>query len=343
MQDARNRPMRACPDVGGRARDGSSHHDPAEKRGPDIGRALRHKLGVGAVMAPGHPVRDDRRQKRLDRAEERKADRIGQCQRQRGGVQRRKRRDGQKARQFAEPCADGFHRKPEDRHDDRGGNDRDQKPRPVRPDPLQPLNQDDSAQRDRHRRRGDRPACSPERLDLRPKRGRFTARQAHPEKILDLAGKDDDRDGGGEAHRHRIGNELDIGSQPQEPRRRHEDPRHQHRRGQPADPDLVDADRDKHDEGARRSADLEPRPAKRGHQRPADDGGVKPPLRPDTRGDGDGHRQRQRHDGDRQPGDQVGAKGATPVALPKDRNEFGKELLRKARDCEPRAMFHDCR
>jgi hypothetical protein len=46
--------------------------------------------------------------------------------------------------------------------------------------------------------------------------GPAPCRQRQAEQVLDLAGEDDDGDAGGEADGHRIGDELDVGAEPQE-------------------------------------------------------------------------------------------------------------------------------
>jgi hypothetical protein len=51
-------PMRAGADIGGGAGDGAGDADAAEQRRADVGDALRHQLAVGAVAAAGHAVGD---------------------------------------------------------------------------------------------------------------------------------------------------------------------------------------------------------------------------------------------------------------------------------------------
>ena len=65
------------------------------------------------------------------------------------------------------------------------------------------------------------------------------------------------------------------------------------------------------------------------HQEAADDGGEKPAVRRHAGGDRDGHRQRQRHDGDGQSRDGIGAEIQEPIALAQDGDEFRSEKLRK--------------
>ena len=58
-------------DVGGGAGDGAGGWHAAEQRRDDIGGALRKQLGCRPVRSADHPVRDDRRSKRLHAREER--------------------------------------------------------------------------------------------------------------------------------------------------------------------------------------------------------------------------------------------------------------------------------
>ena len=54
----------------------------------------------------------------------------------------------------------------------------------------------------------------PDRLQLRQRIGRI-ARERQPEQVAKLRDQDDDGDAGGEADRHRIGDVLDVGAEPQ--------------------------------------------------------------------------------------------------------------------------------
>ena len=84
-----------------------------------------------------------------------------------------------------------------------------------------------------------------------------------PEEILHLRGEDQQRNPGGEARGHRVGDIFDQRPQPQEPEDDEQDARHQRRQDKPlvAVPghDAVNDD----DERARRPADREPAPAER--------------------------------------------------------------------------------
>ena len=71
-------PARAGAHIGGGARDRAGDADAAEERRGDIGEALRHQLAVRAVPPSGHAVGDDGREQRFDRAEQREGEGIGQ-------------------------------------------------------------------------------------------------------------------------------------------------------------------------------------------------------------------------------------------------------------------------
>ena len=143
-----------------------------------------------------------------------------------------------------------------------------------------------------------------------------------PKQIPELAGEDDDGDAGGESHRHRIGNEFDVGAEPQKARG---DQKHAGHRG--GEDHAVDAvafggQRHQHDERAGGPADLKPAAAEQRDDEAADHGGIKPAIRRHARGDRDRHRQRQRHDRHRQAGDHVGAKIRKAIAFAQHRDQL---------------------
>jgi hypothetical protein len=250
-------------------------------------------------------------------------------------VERRQRRVGQHARDAAELRADRLDRKAKNGRRQRRGGHRDQQARPRGPPALH-------AQDDAYGQRGDRDGRRvgrSGRLAERDKPGqevaRLLARQRQAEQVVQLAGQDDDGDAGGEADRHRIGDEFHIGAEPEVTGRDQEDAGHQHRQDQPVDAVAVDGGGHDHDEGAGRAADLEAAAAERRHQEPADDGCVQSTLGANARCNGDGHRQRQRHDGDGQAGDHIGSQLPEVVALAQHRDQLGREQLGKAR---PRLM-----
>ena len=78
VQHAGDGAARAGPNVGGSARDRAGDADAAKQCRADVGDALRHELAVRAMPAPGHAIGHHRRQKRFDRTQQRKRDRIRQ-------------------------------------------------------------------------------------------------------------------------------------------------------------------------------------------------------------------------------------------------------------------------
>ena len=92
-------------------------------------------------------------------------------------------------------------------------------------------------------------------------------RQRDAEQIPELAGEDDDGDAGGESDRHRIGNELDVGAEPQQPAAIRNS-RPSSSRGSRRRRRAFDRHRHQHDEGAGGPADLKPAAAARreGHR-----------------------------------------------------------------------------
>ena len=82
-------------DVGGGAGDGPGRGYSAEQRGDHVGHALGHQLHVRPMASADHPVRNDRRQQRLDRPERRDCQRRAHqlpsfCQRHGGNREVRK-------------------------------------------------------------------------------------------------------------------------------------------------------------------------------------------------------------------------------------------------------------
>ena len=156
------------------------------------------------------------------------------------------------------------------------------------------------------RRRIERSPCRGQRPELRDQLARLLAVERQAEQLAELAGEDDDGDARGEADRHRIGDELDVGAEPQIADRQQEDARHHGGEDQPVDAVARNGRRHQHDEGAGRSADLEAAAAERRDEEAADDRRVEAAVGRHAGRDGDRHRQRQRDDRDRQPGDGVG-------------------------------------
>ena len=202
---------------------------------------------------------------------------------------------------------------------------RDQHARPMRSPTTHADDQADRRCGDGHGNGVDRPAGLRERSELGQDLAGLLAREREAEQIADLAGEDDDRDAGGKSHRHRIGNELDVGAEPQETRCHQQKAGDRRRQHQAVDPMAVDRRSDQDDERAGRPADLEAAAAQRRDQEAADDRGVEAALRRGAGGDRDRHRQGQRHDRDGEAGHDVGPQRPEAVTLAQDRDQFRRE------------------
>jgi hypothetical protein len=90
---------------------------------------------------------------------------------------------------------------------------------------------------------------------------------------------------------------------------------------------------DKHDESARRTANLETASTQRRYDEPADDGCEKSLVRCDARRNGNRHRERQGNDRDRQPGNHIRLKFRAAITFTQDRDQLGGEKFGKVRRC----------
>jgi hypothetical protein len=82
--------------------------------------------------------------------------------------------------------------------------------------------------------------------------------QGDAEQIPELAGKDNDGDPGGESHRHGIGNEFDVGAEPQIARDNQQHAGHHGGEDHALDAVTFGGQRHRHDECAGGPADLKP-------------------------------------------------------------------------------------
>ena len=101
-----------------------------------------------------------------------------------------------------------------------------------------------------------------------------------PSNSKNLAGDDDHGDAGCEPDRHRIGNVLDEGSEPEQPDRDQDQAGEQRGEHQAIIAFALDDGGDEHDEGAGRAADLEAAAAEQRDEKAADDAGAEPALGP---------------------------------------------------------------
>ena len=216
--------MRARAHIGGGARDGAGDAEAAEQRGADIGHALRHQFAVGAVAAARHAVRHDGGEQRLDGAQQREGN---------GGGQHRERPSPTTGQAATAP-------------EGRSGMPPNLEPMVATGRPSNAVAAAASAtaismpgqcgrsafeaQYDARRAERQRQGRGRERRQRLPQHGQFLEQrpglrpgERQPQKLPDLAGEDDDGDPRGEAHRHRKGNELDEGAEPEEADERQQD------------------------------------------------------------------------------------------------------------------------
>ena len=117
----------------------------------------------------------------------------------------------------------------------------------------------------------------PERQELGNEGPGFLV-ESEPQQFLELAREDDDGNASREAHGHRIGNELDKGSKPQEPDRQQDQAAEHGRKKEPINSMLFDSCRHQHDEGPCRPADLKPASPQCRDDEASDNGCVKAPV-----------------------------------------------------------------
>ena len=334
VQHAGDGATRTGAHVGGGAGDRAGDTYATEHCRADIGHALGHQFAVRAVTAAGHAIGNHRGEQRFDRPEQCKGNRVWQHGLRLGEREFRQRRCRQHRRNAAETAGDGFDRQRECPCHDRRRCNGNQHARPVRPDPFQSEDRADCQHGQRQRAHVDGGQGARQHFGLGDDLAGLLACDREPEQVLDLAGEDDDGDAGSEAHRHRIGNELDEGAQAQIAR--HHEKNAGHGRGQHDAIDAVPIDGrgDQHDEGAGRAADLEAAAAQRRDQETSDDRGEEPTLGWRTRGDGDRHRKRQGHDGHGEAGGYVGAKSSQSVAFAQNRHQLRHKERAEARSID---------
>ena len=136
------------------------------------------------------------------------------------------------------------------------------------------------------------------------------------EQVLDLKRPDHDRDPGGEAGGHGVGDELD--ELPHAHGAHDEEQDAGQRRGQEQAPE-AEPDRDRReddDEGGGGAGDLDPRTAEHRDDRTPHDRRVEAMLRRDAGGDGQRHREGQGHDPHHRAGHEVGPEVSKAISLP---------------------------
>ena len=153
-----------------------------------------------------------------------------------------------------------------------------------------------------------------QRLELGEEIGRHLG-DVQPQPVLQLRGGDQHRDAVGEADDDADGH---VAHQPSQPEQAQDEQQHagagrgdQQVRHAVAVDDAVDDD----DEGAGGPADLHVRAAQQGDQQAGDDGGPQAGGGREAGSDGEGHRERQRHDADGQAGAEVAQEAFPAIAL----------------------------
>ena len=280
-----------------------------------FGQTLRHQLAIRPVPTAGHAVGDDGRQQGFDRAEQREGEGAGQHRENTLQADLGQRWQGQRRGDAAELRADGRHRQVEGPRDQGGGGDGDKHFRQAGAPPLQPDDEDNGGQRQGDGRRIESRQCLPEHRQLLEQRPGFRPGKRQAQHVADLAGEDDHRDAGGKAHRDRIGDELDVGAEPQETGRGQHEARQDGGQDQPVHAVGHDGRRHQHDEGTGWPADLEAAAAQRRYDEAPDDGRIEPLRWRGAGGNGDRHGKRQGDDGYRQAGNGVGTQVREAVAF----------------------------
>ena len=306
VDDRRDPRARAGADIDGGAGDGTRGRHPSEQRHGDVGEALADQFAVGVVtLAVGQSVSDLRRQQALQCGERGDGHDRGEELGKVSDVDGRKARTRQPCgdgpdpcdRQIRQPCGNG-----RDRHgDERGGK------RSVEP-----------GEHDHHHDH-ERDDCERIEASADPAFNRSVCHDGgvgplglgNAERRRDLLEEDQQRDPHREALDHRPRENAGIAAQSQragDDEKRAREERHDENAGRA---ELRD-DRDQHDRhGARRTADLEVRPAEDARDDARDDRGHDAGFRPEPGGDAECQRERERDDGDGDARREVAAPAAT--------------------------------
>jgi hypothetical protein len=133
MQHAGDWAFGASAYIGRRPGDGAGDRHAAEYHRADIGKALGHKLAIGAAAAARHAVGDHGREQRLDRAGKRDGRSVRDHGAKLGEAERRRAGRRQGAPQAAKAGSNSGHVERKQPCKYGGGGDRDQKGRPGWP------------------------------------------------------------------------------------------------------------------------------------------------------------------------------------------------------------------
>ncbi|MCY1511240.1 hypothetical protein D9M68_456480 [compost metagenome] len=323
--------------VGGTAGNGCGGGDAAEQRSDQVAQALPEQFGIGIVPGASHAVGHYSAEQRLDGAEH--GDGEGRCQqlaeqleRQAQGLPIRPRQlpgpgeGGQEGRDagmadavdhIAEALAQGRHGQAQhlqQQAEQCTEGQRHQVPRNLgyKTWPDHQHREGGNGHHGISQVRGRQ--CLGQQVQLVHVILRSLG-QRQAEQILDLQRGDDDTDTGGEAERHRIGDELDQPPQPRESHGDEDQPGHHRADQQAAEAELLGDGQQDHHEGCRGAGDVEARAAGEGDQRCRQQYRVEAVLRGYADGDGQRHGQGDGNDAYGNAGGQVAAQVRQAVAL----------------------------
>jgi hypothetical protein len=292
VDDAGDRRARAGADVGCGAGDGAGGGDASEERRDNIGDALGDELDVRVVTVAGHAVGDDGGEHTFKRRQHCHGKSNGDQGLNVFGVEAGQCEGRQAARNAAEFAANGLDWKMEEEGDcrasqdgnDGGGNSA-------------------SEARKQHEY-GERTKAKSQCVGIEA--GKVGSQQLHArkelagngggaqaEEVLDLGGGDQDGDAVGEADDHHVGDEAHRSTQTGEAHEKKNDSGHDGDHGEAAHAKTGDDAGDNDDEGAGGSADLGAGAAEGRDEEAGDDGGVETGLGSDSRGNAEGHGERE--------------------------------------------------
>lgn len=338
MDDAGQRRAGSGADVGRGAGDGGRGRDTAKKGRDDVAQALPHQLGIGIVARARHAVGDHGAQQRFQRAQhgdgKGRAEQI--LQQRQGQLERLAVRAGLHPgplplrQEGRDAVADLGARRPREArangvHGPFGSDSRQQQgqqaPRQQRHQmarkaqtQTRPKDHDPQRQRPDEQIGGVETGQGAQQdAQLVPVMA-FERPNGQPQEILQLQGGDHDRDAAGEAHRDRVGHQLDEAA---EARQAHEQQDHAgHGAGgeQTAEAEALGDGQQHHHECSRRPRNVDARAARERDQGAGHDGRIEPLLGRDAAGDGQGHGERQGDDADGDAGGEVTDEIAPAVA-----------------------------
>ena len=319
MGHAGDRRLRTGPNVGRGAGDRAGGRQSAEQRRQDVRDPLCGQLDVGIVTVARHPIRDDGGEQRFDRAEH------GDGQGRREEAEHQVQPHGRQV--IAREALTARHRT--------GCRWSRRACRPQTRSPIRRAGRGCCRECVRESRRSSRIVAivlnpsSVAAADAVPAEAVSTrdapdelpghCRRLQPEQVLDLRAGDQHADAVGEADHDRTRNVLHRRAQTGDAEQDQDHAGEQRAREQAIEAVGGDDARHHHDEGAGWTADLDARSAEGGNREPGDDGAIDAVLRRHAGRDGERHGQRERHQADRDPGDEIA--GSVPTEYPPRRQD----------------------